>query len=330
MPSNNNKILISIIIPFFNVQKFIGQCLDSVFNQDMPEELYEVICVNDDSPDNSREIVLKFKKKHSNLILLEHEFNKKLGPARNTGRSASRGKYIWNVDSDDMIQPNILSKIINQCESNKLDILIFNFDHLRKEEQKLNSAYPFINSEVLNGVDFIKKYCLSNFGEISPIWTQVYNREFLDKYEIFSPPINMGEDVPFTLKSLLLAERIKSITDSCYVYRANELSLTGAIKTSPNALKIYENCFVCSKYVFDILKFIPKKEVIIYSAFIDIVKHILLQFTTIINNINIEENIILKRIIRKNFIKNFWLLKIANNKFRFVYMKYIVKCKSHL
>ena len=66
-------IRLSIIIPFYNVEKYIAECLDSVYNQDIPEEEYEVICVNDASPDNSRDIVLEYQKKHSNLILVEHE-----------------------------------------------------------------------------------------------------------------------------------------------------------------------------------------------------------------------------------------------------------------
>lgn len=94
---------LSIIIPFYNVKQYIAQCLDSVYRQDIPEEEYEVICVNDASPDHSRDIVLEYQKRHKNLVLIEHEHNKKLGAARNTGRSIARGKYIWNVDSDDYI-----------------------------------------------------------------------------------------------------------------------------------------------------------------------------------------------------------------------------------
>ncbi len=82
---------LSFIVPFYNVEKHIARCLDSLYNQDIPESEYEVICVNDCSPDNSRDIVLQYKKQHSNLILVEHERNKKLGAARNTGlRKAKR------------------------------------------------------------------------------------------------------------------------------------------------------------------------------------------------------------------------------------------------
>ena len=96
-------IRLSIIIPFYNVEQYIAQCLDSVYRQDIPEEEYEVICVDDCSQDGSLEIVKQYQKKHVNLILLKHEVNKKLGAARNTGFNTAKGNYIWHVDSDDKI-----------------------------------------------------------------------------------------------------------------------------------------------------------------------------------------------------------------------------------
>jgi glycosyltransferase involved in cell wall biosynthesis len=105
---------LSIIIPFFNVEKYIAECLESVYNQDIPEEEYEVICVNDCSPDHSRDIVLQYQQKHPNLILIEHEENKMLGAARNTGLRAARGEYVWFIDSDDYIEKNILGKLLSK------------------------------------------------------------------------------------------------------------------------------------------------------------------------------------------------------------------------
>ena len=75
---------LSIIIPFYNVERFISECLDSVFDQDIPLPEYEVICVNDGSPDHSRDIVLQYMERFPNLRLIEHEKNRKLGTARNT------------------------------------------------------------------------------------------------------------------------------------------------------------------------------------------------------------------------------------------------------
>ena len=112
------ELRLSIIIPFYNVERFISECLDSVFDQDIPLSEYEVICVNDGSPDHSRDIVLQYMERFPNLHLIEHEKNKKLGAARNTGRTIAKGEYIWNVDSDDKIVPNCLSEMLKTCEEN--------------------------------------------------------------------------------------------------------------------------------------------------------------------------------------------------------------------
>lgn len=79
------KIRISFILPFYGVERYVGKCLESIYTQDVPEEQYEIICVNDCSPDHSEDVVLEFAQKHANLTLIRHEVNKKLGAARNTG-----------------------------------------------------------------------------------------------------------------------------------------------------------------------------------------------------------------------------------------------------
>jgi glycosyltransferase involved in cell wall biosynthesis len=309
-----SSIKISIVIPFYNVEAYISQCLDSVYNQDIPEDEYEVICVNDASPDNSREIVIEYQKKHSNLILIEHEVNRKLGAARNTGRAIAKGKYIWNVDSDDMIKPNILEKLINYCENFDLDILMFNFDHCYENKLKLNNSYPFIDSEVLNGIEFINQFCLNNFSEISPVWSQLYLKKFLDQNGIFSPLINIGEDVPYTLKALLLAKRVKSVLDNCYVYRLNPLSLGGQFSKKVSAIDLYEKCIICSKEVYNLLQFVPKKEKEIYESYLLISKNIISLIFQYKNNLNKDEKIKFRKLIRKKIFNNLYVFKLLNKR----------------
>ncbi len=311
--------LISIIIPFYNVEKYIAQCLDSIYNQDIPESDYEVICVNDASPDNSRNIVIEYQKKHSNLILVEHEYNKKLGSARNTGRSVAKGKYIWNVDSDDSIKPNCLKTLVKVCQEGDLDVLVFNFFHLKGEVENLNTAYPFPNSNICSGIDFLNNYCLDHMSEISPVWTQIYKKSFLDDANIFSPPINMGEDVPYTLKTLLLASRIKSIDYTAYVYRLNFTSLTGEVESKPNAEKLYEKCFLCTKYIIDILSLIPKKEYRIIAAYTAIGKYILSLLPLYFDKMDVNERVKFVKICRQHFINDVIKLYPVFNKRRFVY-----------
>jgi glycosyltransferase involved in cell wall biosynthesis len=148
-------IRLSIIIPFYNVEKYIAQCLQSIYNQDITEEEYEVICVNDCSPDSSREIVLEFQAKHRNLILLEQPTNQKLGAARNRAIREACGKYVWFIDSDDFIEENCLKKLLNILEINDLEILNFNFVQYINDD-KLNKIYGLSqDTDVISGVEFM-------------------------------------------------------------------------------------------------------------------------------------------------------------------------------
>ena len=102
-------IRLSIIIPFYNVEQYIALCLDSVYHQDIPEEEYEVICVDDCSPDSSIAIVEEYAKKHTNLVVVRNQYNRKLGGARNAGMEVATGRYVWFVDSDDFVEKFFLS-----------------------------------------------------------------------------------------------------------------------------------------------------------------------------------------------------------------------------
>ena len=169
-----NKLKISFILPCYNVEKYIADCLDSLYNQDIPEEEYEVICVNDCSPDNLRDIVIKYQQIHPNLILIDHEVNKRQGGARNTGLNVAKGEYIWFVDPDDYIKPNVIKHLFDLCKKNNLDILQFNYDRVSFSGEFQNKKEIVKKSSVLNGIeftktlgnDFLNQYDLSGWSRI--------------------------------------------------------------------------------------------------------------------------------------------------------------------
>ena len=118
----------SFIVPFYNVELYIEECIRSLYNQDIPWDEYEVICIDDCSPDGSRKIVEKLQTEYPTLKLLTTPENLRQGGARNMGLDIARGKYIWFVDSDDYIKPNCLKRLLKQAEAEDLDILDFDFD----------------------------------------------------------------------------------------------------------------------------------------------------------------------------------------------------------
>jgi len=252
---------ISIIIPVFNVEKYISACLESVFCQDIPEDEYEVICVNDGSTDGSRSIVEEFLKTHSNLKLIDHPRNLKLGVARNTGRKFASGTYIWNVDSDDMIAPNCLKEILEICEEQNLDVLEFGYFNYRSEKNCDSASKGEIprDSHVYTGPQFLEKYHLNNIGSICGIWRKVCKKAFLDSNNIYSPPINMGEDEPFAISIFAWAERMAYLDRVCYYYRRSDVSLSGEPKNNWSADRWYEASMVCSGYMNKSLQMVEKQ-----------------------------------------------------------------------
>lgn len=238
-------IKISIIIPFYNVEQYVAECLDSVFNQNLSEDEYEVICINDGSTDGSRKVVEGYLAKHPNMSLVDHPHNINLGSARNTGVKAAKGKYIWHVDSDDGIMPNCLKPIVEICEERQLDVL--EFGYIGAHDLPISIGEPARTREVVTGIEYINRYFMSNFGAICPIWRRVYRRAFLEANAIKSPSINMGEDEPYAIHVFVTAERVSFEPEDWYKHRINTSSLVGEDKKNWSAKKWYEASILCAK-----------------------------------------------------------------------------------
>lgn len=118
-------MILSIIIPVFNVEKYVEKCIRSCENQDIPKEDYELIVVNDGSPDGSLAIVERLAKEYSNIKVISQE-NQGLSAARNTGLECARGEYVWFVDSDDWIEENCLKEMTGKLVD-EIDILQIQF-----------------------------------------------------------------------------------------------------------------------------------------------------------------------------------------------------------
>ena len=314
---------LSIIIPFYNVEQYIAECLDSVYQQDIPEEEYEVICVNDASPDHSRDIVLEYQKRHSNLILVEHEVNKKLGAARNTGRRTAKGEYIWNVDSDDKILPNCLGVLLDICERKDLDVLIFDNYRLLNGNLEPNKEHWQSMDEACSGIDFWMRQGVFNQNKISQVWTQLYKRSYLDDYKIYSPEINMSEDIPYAYSTILLGRRVFTIDTPYYIYRDNDTSLSRELITAPTANTVYENCFVCTKYINDICKRIPRNEYKVLESINAVERYMVLSLWIYLKKMKKGDVKQLKCLCRKNLWKNRFVLGVLNKEQKIKFVKWL-------
>jgi glycosyltransferase involved in cell wall biosynthesis len=221
-----SELKLSIIIPCYNVEKYIAQCLDSIYNQDISESEYEVICVNDCSKDKTIEIIRHYQNTHSNLIIQDHKINKLAGASRNTGLKVAKGKYIWFIDSDDFILSNIFSKLLYVLEKNNLEILQFNHYevHINGLITEKSEYMPLIK-DVISGLEYYKLDFPLYKRPVAP-WCKVFDRNFLVVNELFfDEKLHIGEDVKYTLNALLRCERYYYINDIVYFYRKSETSL---------------------------------------------------------------------------------------------------------
>jgi len=258
---NNIMIKLSIILPFYNVEKYMAACLNSLFEQDMPEDEYEVICIDDGSPDHSRDIVEQYREKHANLVLLVHKENKGLGGARNTGIRAARGKYLWMVDSDDRIKPNCLKELIEICKENEPDVLMFNFEKINAFGEKVERIEVFKNSGVMVGKQYIHTFFKNDFiYHLGYVWRQIYRTDYLREKDLYFPEKVFWEDTVFMPKALFYADKVCSVDKICYQYRINPSSISGIYEKELRADMIFQFAFGAGKELLDFSKEIQKTD----------------------------------------------------------------------
>lgn len=220
---------LSIIIPFYNVEQYIAQCLDSVYHQDIPEEEYEVICVDDCSPDNSLSIVERYAEKHANLVIVRNVFNRKLGGARNAGMEVATGKYVWFIDSDDFIEENCLKTLLEIAENNDLDMLHFNYAEYPNAENPTRRPQ---DTELMSGTDMWFNPNFIWYHDLVTAWRKLYKRQFLIDNSIHFAEHIMFEDNDYAIVAFANAQCVKHIALCVYHYRNNPNSITRVKYTS--------------------------------------------------------------------------------------------------
>ena len=250
-------IRLSIIVPFYNVEKYIEECIQSLYDQDIPQEEYEVICVDDCSPDGSRAIVERLQKEYSTLRLICHERNKKLGGARNTGLREAKGEYVWFVDSDDAMYANVLKGILKTAEQGNVDIL--QFDYFRG-----GNIYrlPEQREDIQEGEEYLfEKATDAWFYKVAGAWRQIFKKDFLMHNRLAFVEDAMYEDTDYLIHAFLLAKRVQYTPILAYHYRINEESILYS-PISPSKVACRVNLIVRCRKNQDIAQTQKGKDVI--------------------------------------------------------------------
>ena len=213
---------VSVIIPAYNVKKYLSRCLDSVVSQTYKD--LEIICINDGSTDKTQDVIEKYAQFDNRIIAIStgHEG---VAHARNLGIKIANGKYIIFVDSDDYIASIMVEELVNYIEKTKAEVVISDHASSNFRRDLFKSAY--IHYKQLDCVDTadiipIDKDNLSNYlNLVATCWNKIFSSEFLKSKSIKFPSGIMYEDVIFWAKVFLNAQKMCYVPKAYYFYRRN-------------------------------------------------------------------------------------------------------------
>lgn len=217
-------ISVSVIVPVFNVEKYLSECLDSILNQSLDD--IEIICVNDGSTDSSLEILNAYASKDKRIKVFSQE-NRGLASARNLGMDNAQGDYITFIDSDDYFKDNALKLTYDISKENNADFIMFkllNFDDKTHDELPINYFnMPFLKkfgNDTFNYSQVGER--LFNISVTAP--GKLFKRDFINKLRF--PEDTLFEDTPFMLEAIFMADRMYFLDEYLYMRRIHKDSIT--------------------------------------------------------------------------------------------------------
>lgn len=218
---------LSIIVPVYNVEKYIRPCIESIFNQGLDEECFEVIIINDGTKDKSMEMIADIISQHNNVTVINQE-NQGLSVVRNNGIALAKGEYILMPDSDDLLIENSVPKLLEAALSTKADLVVADFLRMNDDEIEFSMIHPPQQKVVF---DFKEKTGEQLYLEdLDPhqcfVWRTMFRREFILYNNLqFIPGIYI-QDVPFTHECYIKAKKCLRTSWLLNIYRMGHDSAT--------------------------------------------------------------------------------------------------------
>ncbi len=227
-------IKVSIIVPVYNVEAFLEECLNSLVNQTLKE--IEIIIINDGSTDNSLNIIEVFQKSDSRIHLINIP-NGGVSNARNLGLDLAKGEYIAFIDPDDLIALDMIGKMYDEAKKNRADIIISGYQRITVDGQLISVHKPLLGEGIYNRSyileNIVRKYIGPTDEEFQLaikgsyenfitgyIWNNLYSSDLLSKNKItFNKDLKMHEDDLFNLEAFYYANKVISIDECFYKYR---------------------------------------------------------------------------------------------------------------
>ena len=219
------KVDLSIIVPVYNVEKYLKQCLNSLICQTLDN--YEIIIINDGSTDNSKDIINQYCRSNYNIKVINQK-NSGLSVARNRGISEASGEYIAFIDSDDYICNDMMESMLNQAKLNNLDLVVCNYERVYDNSEKNEVVYSHLEEGVVYaGKELLKKFLVN---KITPnACDKIYKKSIFTKNNIMFPTGYYHEDLLTMYNILSNINAAAYINRDYYKYRCRENSITTSL-----------------------------------------------------------------------------------------------------
>ena len=290
-------VKVSIVVPVYNVEKYLRECLDSLINQTLKE--IEIICVNDGSTDSSPQILEEYASKDSRIKIFNQK-NQGVSSAYNNGIKQVKGKYFTIVDSDDWIREDSCELLYETIEKRKSDILLFAYIKYQNDsfvkDRRLEKLEEFAEGGNIKFSDYYEYFIkgpLLSCGKL-------YRTDFIHKNNILFPlNIQCCEDRVFAIKAYINADSISILDEGFYYYRLD--AVQSLCKNSKNTVShTYKIVDILKKTIYSSNK-IKNKADIYFAILNDIVNVITWVFNSVYNIDSTKENIKYIRLIKKEY-----------------------------
>ena len=226
----NNHLVLSIIIPLYNCEKYIKQCLDTIFRQEMNESEFEVIVIDDGSKDSGYSLASEYAKRHQNIFVVKQE-NQGVACARNNALEKATGDYVTFVDADDMLVSGSLGKLIKIAVENKADIVKAAHKEVPEDAvcEDFSSSHDNSSIQIMTGEEAIVNVTRMKEGYC---WGYLISRKLItDNRLLFPPKVAFMEDWAFITQAILKSRTFVNADVLLYLYRRNSSSCMANVTT---------------------------------------------------------------------------------------------------
>jgi glycosyltransferase involved in cell wall biosynthesis len=217
-----SEVKISVIVPVYNVEKYLHQCIDSLIHQTLKD--IEIICINDISTDRSLDILQEYAQKDDRIIVVDLKEKGKPGGARNAGIRIAQGEYIGLVDSDDWVAEDMYESLYNASQNGTVDTVITDY-YTYNEFDKKKSYSENVPEHIIDSVVDVHKHIIIHG---CPMWTAIVKKKLIIDNELFYPENLLYEDNAIGGALYCSSKTFAKVNTPLYYYRLNETSITHA------------------------------------------------------------------------------------------------------